>query len=336
MKRLTSCLAAFAAALAAVSCQSPPPPSESVSPEVDAFTQKPYAEPTPAPTPEPTPAPIPAPAPIATPTPAPAPPVVLGDADVHSPAISDANDGLPSETAKTEKKKSGTGRDREGVDWDAYFKKEYPRVKVSPSDESATNPEFKTFVNQFKSAVMRRDLDALEPMIDTDNIVCGDGESGMLAFVKQWDLAFQPRQSPVWRQFSTALDAGCAWEEDEQAFVAPAYKFKSKYARDLLDESIFPEHQAVITGRRVRVRSLPNLSGEIVEELSYEVVKVMGPPDSSTMTQISGAKAPWFEIELFDGRTGFVWGGFVRPLNIGRAVFRQAGGEWKLVEFAGK
>lgn len=220
------------------------------------------------------------------------------------------------------------------IDMDAYWAKSYPRVQVRTGDESANDESFAAYLTQLREVIRNRDLDALGALVDEDQVLAtASGQRGMLAMIETWDLALHPRRSPFWRKLQDAVDGGCQWDEDEGTFSAPAFMFHSKYGKQLLDEHILPQHRAVITGQRVRVRSQPSLQGEVLAELSWEVVKLSGPADPATMTEIGGSRYPWYPIVLPDGQRGFCYGKYIRPLHFLRATFGMVGGEWKLIAF---
>ncbi len=123
------------------------------------------------------------------------------------------------------------------------------------------------------------------------------------------------------------------FDEQSQTYFAPDYQFASDFAAQMLDQEIQPRHQAVITGTRVRARATANTQSDIIEELSWEIVKAKGPDPSTTQAFSDGQAFPWWEISLYNGKTAWVYGKYVQPLGYYRLEFGKVNGEWKLVSF---
>lgn len=275
----------------------------------------PEPEPTPTPTPRPTPIPTPSPTPTPVPTPTPAP----------TPQATLPTQSQPGATATTT-----PARPSAPVSTEAY-----PRIRVSRGGQSNADPQFTQMLTSLQQAIARRDLDGLLRAVDGDRIVSDDATGpGMAGFLTHWRLTYTPADSPIWSELEQALDLGVGYDEAAQAFFAPNLRPTTPYADEILNEHIPPAQRAIITGTQVNVRAQPNLQGEVLEQLTYEVVRLAGPADESTRQTIGGQTYPWWPIVLHDGRRAWAWGRYVRPWQGYEARFEQVDGAWKLVRFA--
>jgi len=91
-----------------------------------------------------------------------------------------------------------------------------------------------------------------------------------------------------------------------------------------------PIEHRVARGDDVPMYSQPAASAPIVERLSYDVVKVLADPDPSLPED-----ARWAQVELPDGRAGFVNDRLLyNPAGGFRMQFvRDGRGEWRLTVF---
>lgn len=294
--------------------------------------------PTPLPTPKPTPRPtpervrpippvkpieeiVPQPTPSPTPTPEPTPqPTPQPDIATRQP-----EPAAPSPTGGVEAR---LGRE-------AYRAKGFPRTKIEWVDERSRDPQFQDYTNRLQTAINRKDPDSLFKLIDMDDIqVDPEGTRGIQAFVTRWELTYEPQLSPLWSQLKQTLSQGYVWREAINGFEAPGIKYGSPFAREILDDHIDPEDRGFVMGRQVRLRSRPGLDGEILDELTYEVVKIVQTPGPRNETDARGRRLhPWWEVVNHAGRRGFVYGKFLRPAQGYIARFDQVDNQWKMVAF---
>ncbi len=87
----------------------------------------------------------------------------------------------------------------------------------------------------------------------------------------------------------------------------------------------------MIFGNNVNLRAKPDLSGEVVSQLSYNVVKV----DYENSIGKNGEEQTysWLKVETLGGKKGFVSAEFVRSPIDYRAIFTKEKGKWKMTAF---
>lgn len=222
-----------------------------------------------------------------------------------------------------------------GMSREDYLSKPYPRIKVARRNQSDNDASFKSTLDAVQSAVARRDLDALLEHVDADRIVgTPGGDAGMAAFLTHWQLTYGPRESPLWDAMNEALSLGVGYDESRGAFFAPCLGAITPYADQILAQHIDPNDRALINGVQVNARSQPNLRGEVVGQLSFEIVKLAGEADPATRQTIAGRTEPWWPVAMPDGKPAYVFGKFVRRWNGSEARFERVGDGWKLVRFA--
>lgn len=278
-------------------------------------------KPTPTPRPTPTPTPKPTPVPTATPTPTPTP--------------SPTPRPTPKPTPRPEPIQvfANAGAIKARIGQEAYLKQGYPRIKVMAVDESAQDAGFQAFYAALKMAVAARDLDGLMTMIDPGRIVSAPGQpAGMTTFVTQWSLTYNPRRSELWTRLGDVLEMGVA--QRDAAFESPGFGYASPLAEGILDEQIDPEDRAVIRGKQVRLRSAAGLQGEVLDELTWEIVKVVEAPAARNETRSGNKLYPWWEVVTYSGQRGFVYGKLLQAAVDDTARFEQVDGQWKIVRFS--
>ena len=315
-----------------------PLPSERVTQPARNIAMQP---PTPVPTPRPTPAPTPIPTPRPTPTPAPTPEIPGRAATADRLDVKPLDPSaavLPTRPSTTQLQSpppapstSASSTHKVHADRQAYLNEGYPRVRVGSCQDAGRDPEFKAVYDAAQQAVARRDLETLLTYIAQDQIVSRPGGApGIMEFLTHWNLTYVPRNSLIWGELDRLLARGAGFDEQRQVFVAPCLDFTTPLAEQVLDEHIEPRDRAFVLGREVRVRSLPNTQGEILEELTNEAVKLRGPADPATRQTIGGETHPWYEITLHTGDVGYVYGKYVWPWQGYRAEFGRVDGQWKL------
>ena len=180
-------------------------------------------------------------------------------------------------------------------------------------DEAARRPDFVTFRQQLRSAIARRDVQAVLRVVDPQIKLGFDGDDGLDALKRK----LESTDSEVWKELDEVLELGGTFQESD-TFVAP-YVF-SRWPESF--DSF--EHVAVIGGN-VRIRARPALSAPVVATVSYAILK-LGPDGYSD--------EPWIGVRLPDGRAGFVDAKFARSPIDYRAAFKFEDGRWRMVFFA--
>lgn len=197
--------------------------------------------------------------------------------------------------------------------------------RLYPVDEGPLDTSFFVFREWLLALVQKKDILQLMRVIDPQ-IKCSFGEdNGIAAFVKQWglDTPAKTEASAIWFHLSRLLRSGGTFDAQKQNFTAP-YWYSS-----------FPEevdgltHGAII-GSGVRVRATPELTGEIVQTISYNIVEVL--EVSEKKDTLGPAAFPWYKVKLGDNKQGYVFGQFIGLPSGYRAGFtRLPNHEWRLV-----
>jgi hypothetical protein len=177
-------------------------------------------------------------------------------------------------------------------------------------DEAPSNRAFLAYRNRLRTAVERRDLDAVVEAMDPNIRLDFGGGYGVAMF-----RTMVAEQSGMWEALRMALTLGGGFAH-EDVFAAPYV-----YARWPDDFDSF--ECAAIVGTNVRLRSAPRLDAPIVTALSYSIVRI------DVLKEVKG----WTHVELGDGRTGYVAERYVRSPIDYRAVFNLIDSRWRMTAF---
>ena len=200
----------------------------------------------------------------------------------------------------------------------------FRRTVVKPPDQSQLKPELKTFINDLKIAVIKKDDGFLLNHISPDIIWSFGEDTGLKSFIKEWKLDNNPAKSPVWSELSAVLSPGCAMDNGEAVFP---------YVFSMFPDDFDATEYCVLTGTGINVREKPDSKSNVLASLDYEVVKRLNEMGSSATEKINGETFPWEKIMTSDGVTGYVYGKYLAsPLGL-RAVFTEKNKQWYLRVF---
>jgi hypothetical protein len=200
----------------------------------------------------------------------------------------------------------------------------FKTAKIVIKDESDLDPTLQKFLAKLKQIVEDRNVTGLLQMLAKDvNYSFGDGP-GKEGFKKYWNLE-KPNQSKVWTELQDILFLGGSFRDKESlSFYTAPYifeKFPAGY-----DSFLY----SAIIGNNVNVRATPSLEGEVVDQLSFVVVKNDGPPSDQTLT-IEGTVYHWIPIVTPSGKHGFVIEKYVRsPIDYRIGIGKSQTGEWEI------
>ena len=184
--------------------------------------------------------------------------------------------------------------------------------KLMPVDESASDPTFVEFKTRLLAAIQRKDITTLVSVLDPEVRVNSDGETGVDAFRRHWQLD-KLAPSRVWDELGTALRLGATRDDGE--FIAPYVFTRFPHTRDA------QTHFAVVRAA-ADLRSAPLPTATKVATLQHDIVQRVGVP-----------KGGWVEVRTEDKKTGWIQESELRsPLDY-RAFFEQKQGRWKLTAF---
>ncbi len=192
---------------------------------------------------------------------------------------------------------------------------------VRPVDEGAKDKSFSAFRAKLIEAVNNHDKKYVLGVLDQNIKSSFGGDNGISDFKQLWEI--DNSKSKLWEELLTALTNGGVFL-DKNTFTAP-YTFKT-FPEDL---GAF-EHQ-VIFGNNVNLRAKPDLSAEIISQLSYNVVKV--DLENSVGKKSEEQNYSWLKVETLGGKKGFVSAEYVRSPIDYRAIFTKENGKWKMTAF---
>ena len=198
-------------------------------------------------------------------------------------------------------------------------------AKMYPVDEAAEDPEFFVFRSGLLVALQRRDVDFLYGILDPHILNSFGGDGGVDEFKTRW----KPEEptSEIWVSLTEVLALGGQFQpptewSGSRTFTAPyTFSVKPTAGSD-------PYLYGVIIGRGVRVRQEPSQMGPILASLSFDVVRVTN--WDRRLGSLDDGAISWTEVQLADGRSGYVASEFVRNRNGYRAIFVTRNGRWFL------
>lgn len=194
--------------------------------------------------------------------------------------------------------------------------------RLYPVDETARDPSFRSYIGRLRSAVEKRDSEALRKLVDQDVIVgSSDEDKGWTKFVERWRLD-ERADSMVWGALSDLLSLGFI-REHPSLYVSPYLVWR--FPRDL-DRAA---HLVVIRDK-VALRAAPSPNAPAVASLSFDIVRRLGPP------QRGEGLGQWFQVRTLDGHTGFVATRDVMSPLMPRAQFERIRGRWRLMALEGE
>jgi hypothetical protein len=205
-------------------------------------------------------------------------------------------------------------------------------AKLPPVDQAARDPGFAAFRNGLLKAVRKRDaavvLRAVSPKIQNGF----GGDDGRENFRKIWKLS-RPSSSPLWKELEPALALGGTWVEGggKKVFVAP-YVTSADWPKGPWSEEEGVGSYVVVVVKDARLRAKPGTDGEVLETLSYDIVKRDDTTDPVKATSGSDP-GPWVKVIGPGGKSGWVAKRYVRhPVDF-RASFEKVNGRWMMVFF---
>jgi hypothetical protein len=184
--------------------------------------------------------------------------------------------------------------------------------KLMPVDESASDPTFVEFKTRLLGAIQRKDITTLVSILDPEVRVKSDGESGVEAFRRYWQLD-KLAPSRVWDELGTVLRLGAT--KDDSEFIAP-------YVFTRFPHTVDAQTHFAVVRAAVDLRSAPSLTAPKVATLQHDIVQRIGVP-----------KGGWVEVRTEDKKTGWLQESDLRSPMDYRAFFEQKQGRWKITAF---
>jgi hypothetical protein len=193
-------------------------------------------------------------------------------------------------------------------------------------DEAGQDPDFQAFRHRVLAAVRARDPRIGEVMTPALRKKVGD----WLALPRSTFIGDQEQRE--WGELEHALALGGAFTmtrgavDGRREFCAPYVyaAFPNVAPRPI--ESTFGPY--AIIGDQVPARAKPRPDAPVVTSLSWELVKAFGWLDADPQSRLQ-----WAEVDLLDGRRGYVQEGQIRHPTDYRVCFAKIDGRWLMTAF---
>jgi len=197
-------------------------------------------------------------------------------------------------------------------------------AKVLPFDEAAKDKSFLAFRADFLQIVRNRDSAGLMKLIHEDTEISFGGSVGPKDFIEWWHP--EDRKSKLWPELETILKMGGGFSS-EGAFVAPYVS--AAHWPDELDEFEY----STIVGRNVRCYSTPSQVKKPIRTLSFDIVRTS--VNDSNFAEFKRLETlGWRQIEMLDGKVGYVRSKYVRSCIDQRIYFTKGSdGKWFISAF---
>jgi len=195
--------------------------------------------------------------------------------------------------------------------------------KILPLDEAAKDSSWVSFRNRLLDALQKRDRRFLVSVLDRNVRNGTDGERGVAAFRKQWDL--DSDGSPLWRELPSALFLGAAYMKRDKGQELCAPYLLARWPAD-----IDPFGHGAIVAKEAAVKSEPSSASKTLAVLSYDVVSVT---DWDVADREAGSPQRWVRVRVGEGE-GYVPEEHIRSPIEHAACFVKGPNGWRMVAFA--
>jgi hypothetical protein len=201
---------------------------------------------------------------------------------------------------------------------------------VMPVDEGPRDASFLAFRTKLIAAAERRDAKHIISILDPKIELSFGGHSGIADFRKLWKI--DRKESKFWETFLPVIKNGGAFlgegRNKYNNFSAP-YTFSS------WPEDVDGFEYHAIFGSNVNLREGPSTEARVIDQLSYNIVKV---DDEASVKKKTGPHESeyeyvWVKVTTMGGKTGFVKADLVRSHIDYRAGFEKKRGGWKMTYF---
>lgn len=195
--------------------------------------------------------------------------------------------------------------------------------KIMPLDDAAKDSSWVSFRNRLLNALQKRDRKFLVSVLDR-NVRNGiDGERGVAAFRRQWDL--DSDESPIWRELPSALFLGAAYMKRGKGQELCAPYLLARWPAD-----IDPFGHGAIVTKEAAVKSEPSGASKTLAALSYDVVAVT---DWDVADREAESPQRWVKVRVREGE-GYVPEEHIRSPIEQAACFVKGPNGWRMVAFA--
>ena len=199
---------------------------------------------------------------------------------------------------------------------------------LKPVDEGTKDASFSAFRTRTIAAAERRDAKYIYGILDPKIHLSFAGESGVNDFKKIWKI--ESRDSRFWAEFLRVIRGGGSFGRDNRD--RPTI-FSAPYTYSNWPDDIDGFEYFVIFGNNVNLRESPSREGRVLDQLSYNFVKVDYDRSTLKPSGEDSREFEWYYVETLGGKKGYVFADYVRSHIDYRAGFEKKGGQWKMIYF---
>jgi hypothetical protein len=206
-------------------------------------------------------------------------------------------------------------------------------TKFPPRDDSKSDSELNSFINELKQVIKTKDEKKLISMIHPDIKFDFDDGIGISKFKMSWTP--EDKNSELWTVLDKIVGLGGVFSKNTGS---PFYEFVFPYVNQVkLDNPDDFFHVLVVTGKNVNVREQPSVKSKVLGQLTYDIVrydyqKSYPLTEKSKIEHLSfyGPKE-WYYIETDDKKlSGFIYWDFVwSPIDY-RMFLTKEKGTWMI------
>ena len=214
-----------------------------------------------------------------------------------------------------------------------YPTNEYDSIRIAPKPRRIFHQQenlhqdasLQAFVKQLREAVKNRDADFIYNHLDEKVELSFGGAEGLRNFKQLYKIK-NPKNA-FWSNCDQILKIGGAFCKNSlEEPNSNRYQFVFPYVFNLeLEEPEAYFFTGVITGTNVNIRQSPSLEGEVIDQLSYEVV---------TFQEPIKIDSPWYKISTLDQKIeGYVHSDYLYCPVFYRMFLGKIDGMWKITVF---
>jgi len=197
-------------------------------------------------------------------------------------------------------------------------------AKVLPFDEAVKDQSLLAFRSNLLRMIRNRDSAGLMRLIHEDTQISFGGSIGPKDFIEWWHP--EDRNGKLWKELETILKMGGGFSS-EGAFVAPYVS--AAHWPDEFDEFEY----STITGKNVPCYPAPNQDKKPIRTLSFDIVRTL--VNDTNFSEFKRLETlGWRQIEMLDGKVGYVRSKYVRSCIDQRIYFTKGSdGKWFISAF---
>lgn len=198
---------------------------------------------------------------------------------------------------------------------------------VKPVDEGPKDASFLAFRTKLIAAAEKKDVNHIISILDPKITSSFGGHVGISDFKDFWKI--NDKNSKFWDEFLRVMKNGGKFDgKGYGSFTAP-YLFSTMPS----DLDQFDYH--AIFGNKVNLREQPNTNARVINQLSYNIVKI---DEEAAVKRKTGSgewdwEYDWHKVETLGGQKGWIKAEYVRSSIDYRAGFEKKRGVWKMTFF---